>query len=120
MNKDNKKEIIEKINDIFVNDFNTIKKSQEKIIDYLNLFDIKESYSYNEFCIDFIDISSNMLDDITEEEFSKININFFITQILYEMVKIKITKSNINDSNKSAALMKLEVDKYMMIKNIDK
>lgn len=120
MNKDKKNEILEKINDVFVNDFNTIKMSQEKINDYLKLFDINETYNYNNFCIDFINISSNILENITEEEFSKKSVDYFITEILYEMVKAKIKNSNIEDSNKTVALMKLEVDKYMMTKNIDK
>ena len=119
MNEDKKNEILEKINEVFVDDFNMIKNSQEKINDYLKSFEIKELYNYNEFCIEFINSCNNILDNVSDEDFNYLKFNYFITEILSEMVRTKISNSDLDEEKKEFSLMKLGLDKYV-VKNISK
>lgn len=110
MNLNEKDKILDRITNIFVNDFESITTSKNKINDYLHLLNITELYDYNSFCVDLLKVTEELL-NITQE--SNINIDVFIIDILGEMVKGKIINSNISNEQKEKGLMQLELDKHL-------
>lgn len=113
MNETRKSEIIEKINEIFVNDFKLIKNSQQLVNEYLILLEINVSYDYNSFCVDFLNKSKNILDNISDDVYNKTSVEKIIANILSKMIEEKIMGSDLDNNKKSMAIMKLELDKYL-------
>ena len=113
MNETRKSEIIEKINEIFVNDFKLIKNSQQLVNEYLILLEIIVSYDYNSFCVDFLNKSKNILDNISDDVYNKTSVEKIIANILSKMIEEKIMGSDLDNNKKSMAIMKLELDKYL-------
>jgi hypothetical protein len=113
MNLTKKTEILQRINESFVQNFDLINESKEKINNYLTLIGINDHYNYNNFCIDLIKTSDETLEDMEEDYYQKTPVNIFIANILEKMLKDKIKNSNISEEQKNIGLIKLELDKYM-------
>lgn len=115
MNKDRLNTIKQKISTTFVEDFNAVNISKDKINNYLKSIELEELYDYNTFCSDFILVSTNILDKIEDKVFFDVRIEFFIAEVLYAMIKYKIIKSNKTDDIKTYNLIKLELDKKKIL-----
>jgi len=112
MDLEKRKEISNKIQNSFVDDFDLINDAKEKINLYLTEMEIENVFTYNEFCILFINMTDDVLDTLTIEEFQMIPIEFFISEILSTMIKRKIGESTQTDDKKSFNLLKMEIDKF--------
>ena len=112
MDLNKRKEISEKIGNSFVDDYDSINDAKEKINLYLIEMEIENIYTYNEFCGVFISITDSILDTLSLEDFQKIPIDNFISEILSIMIKKKINDSVQTDDKKSFNLLKIEIDKF--------
>lgn len=110
-------EIIERITTSFVDDFFLIKESKDSVNNYLSILNIDNIYEYNEFCLDLLDISNDLLNKITFEQFSNNPVGEFISGVLSEMMIRKINKSDKTDVEKKDALVKIELDRYLSKKS---
>ena len=109
-----RKEISDKIQNSFVDDFDLINDAKEKINTYLISMNIDNIYGYNDFCSFFIRVTDDLLDKISIDEFEKISITNFISEILYIMIKQKVSDSTQSDEMKSFNILKMEIDKFKM------
>jgi len=113
MESDKIKEIIDRLNTCFVDDFILMKESKDKVNNYLILLNISELYDYNTFCTELISVSNEILEKITDEEFGNISVDLFISDILAEMLINRIIKCDMTESEKAVAIIKIELDRYM-------
>ena len=116
MNQTDKVKIIERINKVFVDDYDVINSAKDKINDYIDTMSINGKYGYNEFCKVFIEMTDDILDILSIEEFSKIPVDVLISEILALMLKKKIISSEQADETKTSNLLKLEMDKFKITK----
>ena len=112
MDLEKRREISDKIQNSFVDDFDLINDAKEKINVYLSEMEIENIYNYNEFCNLFVHITDDILDTLSIEEFQNIPIDNFIAEILSIMIKKKISESVQPDEKKSFNLLKMEIDKF--------
>ncbi len=112
MDLDKRREISEKIQNSFVDNFDVINDSKEKINIYLSEMEMDNLYNYNEFCNLFVNITDDMLETLSLDEFQNIPIDNFISEILSIMIKKKINESQQTDDKKSINMLKIEIDKF--------
>lgn len=79
--------------------------------------DFNYEYDYNTFCIEFLDTSKKILNNLTEEEITNVNINNLIYESFSFMVKNKIFNSAKTINDKQKLIILHELKRYLMSKN---
>lgn len=108
-----KNNIVEELNDklkeLFVDQFDKVNGAKDEINKYLDSMDIESKYEYNSFCSDFLKVASNLLDSLTISDLQKMNIEYFVNEILSIMINYKIVEGEADDEKKLEKMIKHEL-----------
>ena len=112
-------ELSERLKSMFVDDYDKVNGAKEDINSYLDSINVNDKYDYNSFCHDFLNISSNLLENLTDNDIQNMDFMYFINEILSVMVNYKILNDNdgkIDEETKVANLLRHE----LRMRGIDK
>ena len=77
--------LIERLQESFVNDYSFWKNVISEVNSGIEIYkNHDEQYNYDEFCVKFIDLMNQRLQD---DEFSHATINFILTKMIYEKIQ---------------------------------
>ena len=91
-------ELMERLKDLFVNDFDKVNNAKENINVYLESIEIENKYSYNDFCADFLKVSERLIESLSPQDIESLDAMFIMGEIMSVMVKYKIIESEKDES----------------------
>ena len=106
--------IEENLSMMFVEEYEKVNLARTSVNNYLKDIEIEYQYDYNVFCIDFMNNSKNLVNNLSEENLRDLNSNIFVSEVISFMIKNKIYE-NIEDPSKRAYLMmQHELKKFLI------
>lgn len=108
------KVIEENLADMFVEEYNKVNNARISVNAYLKDIEINYEYDYNIFCVDFMNVSKDLINKIHNEQLRGLDSNIFVSEVISFMIKNKISE-NIQDSDKRKYLLiQHELKKYLI------
>jgi hypothetical protein len=85
------REMLMKLKDSFVDDYDKIKESRDQVNSYINELGLEYTYEYNKFCVDFLTSFENtmeLIDSINDvEHIIYESIYFMVMNVIIQEVK---------------------------------
>jgi hypothetical protein len=108
------KTIEENLSDMFVEKYEQVNAARVSVNAYLKDIEIGYQYDYNNFCIDFMFNTKNLVNNIDIEQLRELDTNMFVSEVMSFMIKNKIYE-NISDLDKRTYLMiQHELKKFLI------
>lgn len=108
------KTIEENLSTMFVEEYDKVNIARVSINVYLKDIDINYEYDYNTFCVEFMQNSKNLVNNIHIEQLRMLDNNSFVSEVLSFMIKNKIYE-NVSDPDRRANLLVLhELKKFLI------
>lgn len=96
---DNRKLFLNKIKEIFVDDYKSVEEARCAINDLLEKYDI-DGFEYNIFCSTLLNMIENVINNTSDDKLSTINFHSELMNIFNEMLidKLKINNIKTNEN----------------------
>lgn len=99
------KKIDNNLSMIFVDNYKAVNDARTLINSYLGGIGVNYKYdNYNDFCMDFMNNSKELVNNISEEELNELNNSTFVIEVLSVMIKDKIN-TTISDEKERGNLI---------------
>jgi hypothetical protein len=108
------KKIEDNLSNLFVDQYDKVNIARNSVNLYLKDIEIDYQYDYNNFCVEFMDNSRNLVNKLPIEAIRELDDNSFVSEVLSFMIKNKIYE-NIQDPNQRSYLMiQHELKKFLI------
>ena len=108
------KKIEDNLSNLFVDQYDKVNTARNSVNLYLKDIEINYQYDYNNFCVEFMDNSRNLVNKLPIEAIRELDDNSFVSEVLSFMIKNKIYE-NIQDPNQRSYLMiQHELKKFLI------
>ena len=106
---ENKEDLVlklqERLNDVFVNDYELINGALSDINNYLSVLDVNYTYKYDDFCKDFLKTSQAFIDKMTIQELQNMDTFIFTQEVIGIMIYYKIENTIKNEDDRNFKLL---------------
>lgn len=108
------KAIEENLANMFVEEYDKVNVARTSVNAYLKDIGIEYQYDYNNFCVDFMKMSKDLVNKIHIEQLRGLDSNIFVSEVISFMIKNKIFE-NIQDPDKRTYLLiQHELKKFLI------
>lgn len=106
--------ISEKLSEMFVEEYEKINNSLISVNKYLEGLEVNYTYDYNKFCIDFMECSKKLVDNLSDEQLKNLNSNSFVAEVFSFMIKNKIYEYTTDQERRSYLLAEFQLQKFLI------
>ncbi len=106
--------ISEKLSEMFVEEYEKINNSLISINKYLEGLEVNYTYDYNKFCIDFMECSKKLVDNLSDEQLKNLDSNTFVSEVFSFMIKNKIYEYTADQERRSYLLAEFQLQKFLI------
>lgn len=110
------KTIEDNLSNMFVEEYTKVNTARSSVNAYLNDIEISYQYEYNQFCIDFMDNTKNLVNKLPINTLRELDSNSFVSEVLSFMIKNKINENIEDNDKKSYLLIQHELKKFLINK----
>lgn len=108
------KAIEDNLSNMFVEEFDKVNIARISTNAYLKDIEIKYEYDYNTFCVDFMENSKNLVNNIHIEQLRQIDNNSFVSEVLSFMIKNKINENESDSERRTYLMIQHELKKFLI------
>ena len=106
--------ITDNLSNMFVEEYDKVNTARISVNAYLKDIEIDYVFEYNEFCVDFMNNTKDLVNKLPIERLRELDSNSFVSEVLSFMIKNKIYE-NVTDSNRrSYLMMQHELKKFLI------
>ncbi len=117
-NMDSKESLIKAIEDnlsnMFVNEYDKVNNARLSVNAYLKDIEIEFEYKYNNFCIDFMNNSKNLVNKVSDQQLNELDSDTFVSEVLSYMIKNKIYDNVQNPEKRANLIIQHELKKFLI------
>lgn len=100
-NQDIPREMLNKLKESFVNDYDKIKESRDQVNGYINELGLKYTYEYDNFCVDFLASFENTIELVDSVH----DVEHIVYESIYFMVMNIIIREAKTDPDRKELLL---------------
>lgn len=106
--------IEENLSDMFVERYEQVNMARNSINAYLKDIGITYQYDYNIFCVEFMDHSKNLVNNVPIERLRDLNNDGFVSEVMSFMIKNKIYENVQDPNHRSYLMIQHELKKFLI------
>lgn len=108
--------IEDNLSNMFVNEYDKINNARSSVNAYLKDIEVEYEYNYNQFCVDFMNNSKDLVNKIPDKQLQGLDSNTFVSEVLSYMIKNKIYEIVNNPERRAHLIIQHELRKFLVDK----